>query len=61
VIGVVAAAKPLLDVAGVKTDGGVIDLAKGVDRFITAAKRGRIWAREDQAQVPPPAKKLKKR
>ena len=60
VIGVVAAAKPLLDVAGVKTDGGVIDLAKGVDGFITAAKRGRIWAREDLAQVPPPAKKRKK-
>jgi len=57
---VVAAAKPLLEAAGVKTDGGVIDLAKGVDGFITAAKRGRIWAREDLAQVPPPAKKRKK-
>jgi catalase len=55
VIGTVAAAKGLLDVAGVKADAGVIDLAKGVDGFFAAAKKGRIWAREEMTQVPPPA------
>jgi catalase len=68
VIGVVGAAKPLLDAAGVKPDAGVIDIAAAtIDRFIATAKAGRIWAREvltvgpDQATSavgsrPPPAK-----
>ncbi|HET9624771.1 MAG TPA: catalase [Kofleriaceae bacterium] len=47
VIGTVAAARPLLDAAGVIADAGVIDLGAGsVDDFIAAAKRGRVWARE---------------
>ncbi|HEY5951544.1 MAG TPA: hypothetical protein VIV40_38885, partial [Kofleriaceae bacterium] len=47
VIGVVGAAAPLLDAAGVKPDAGVIDItAKNPAAFIAAAKEGRIWARE---------------
>jgi hypothetical protein len=47
VIGVVGAAKPLLDAAGVKPDDGVIDVTAGtIGRFIDTAKEGRIWARE---------------
>ena len=63
VIGMVAAAQPLLDAARVVPDKGVIDLAgKGVAKFIETAKRGRIWTREeDQADKPkPPAKKAAK-
>jgi len=57
VLGVVAAAQPLLDKAAVKLDDGVIELSgKGVDLFVATAKKGRIWGRED-AQTPPPAKK----
>jgi len=61
VIGTIAAAEPLLAAAGVKRDAGVIDLAgKGVDAFIDAAKKGRIWAREeaqtDKPKGPPPRK-----
>jgi catalase len=39
---------PLLDAASVVTDSGVIplDRSSGVKRFITAAKKGRIWERE---------------
>ena len=52
VIGVVAAAQPLLAAANVKPDEGVIDLAgpKGIAGFIERAKAGRIWAREAAAQ-----------
>jgi catalase len=47
VIGVVGAARPLLDAAGVKPDDGVIDItAKSIDSFVSTAKEGRIWARE---------------
>jgi len=48
VIGVVDAAKPLLDRAGVKPDAGVVAIQgpKDVAAFITAAKNGRIWERE---------------
>ncbi len=46
-IGVVVAAAPLLDAAGVKLDDGVIELtAKTVDAYVTAAAAGRIWSRE---------------
>jgi catalase len=62
VIGATAAAQPLLDKAAVKPDAGVFDLAgKGVEQFVAQAKRGRIWAREEQAEVPPPAPPKKKR
>ena len=55
VMGVVAAAQPLLDAAGAKPDAGVIDLlGKGVEAFIQQAKAGRLWAREEVAQVSPP-------
>jgi catalase len=47
VIGVVGAAQPLLDAAGVKPDAGLVDVkTQGVDAFVTMAKEGRIWARE---------------
>ncbi len=63
VIGVVAAAQPLLDRAGVVSDAGVIPLdAKSVPAYITAAKAGRIWSREPTLRgpdrgVPAPAPK----
>jgi catalase len=52
VIGVVDAAKPLLDRAGVKADGGVVAIQgpKDVAAFITAAKNGRVWDREPQVR-----------
>jgi catalase len=48
VIGIVPAAAPLLERAGIEPDAGVItiDGAKGIGAFITAAKNGRVWARE---------------
>ncbi len=47
IIGVVGAAQPLLDAAGVKHDTGVIDLKQhGIADFINTAKEGRLWARE---------------
>jgi len=47
VIGVVGAAKPLLDAAGVKPDEAVIDVTAGtIGTFIDAAKEGRLWKRE---------------
>jgi catalase len=47
VIGMTAAAQPLLDKAAVEEDEGIIDLAgSGVAAFIDAAKQGRIWDRE---------------
>ena len=47
VMGVVGAAQPLLDAAGVKPDAGVIEITtKTIDAFITAAAGGRIWDRE---------------
>jgi catalase len=41
-------ARPLLDAARVRLDAGVIELAAGtaIGQFVTAAKQGRIWARE---------------
>jgi catalase len=48
VIGVVDAAQPLLDRAGVKPDKGVVALRgpKDVAAFVSAAKNGRVWDRE---------------
>ncbi len=47
VIGVVGAAQPLLDAAGVKPDAGVINVTAGSIRdYIAAAKEGRVWKRE---------------
>ncbi len=65
VIGTVGSAKPLLDKARVVPDDGIVDLAgKGIVAFITAAKHGRIWAREPAVRGPdkksaPPASKAK--
>lgn len=47
-----ADAQPLLDAAGVKPDGGVIEIGKGAETFINAAKGGRIWAREPGLRPP---------
>jgi catalase len=53
IIGVVGAAKPLLDAAGVKPDEGIVEItAKSVDAFIERAKEGRIWAREVKTMGP---------
>ena len=54
VIGVVAAARRLLDRAGISPDAGVvaIDSGKGVNGFVTAAKGGRIWDREPTLRSP---------
>ncbi|TMQ02488.1 MAG: catalase, partial [Deltaproteobacteria bacterium] len=54
VIGTVADAGPLLQAARVALDAGVIDLAGGaaIERFITAAKAGRLWSREASARGP---------
>ncbi len=54
VIGVVGAAAPLLERAGIAPDDGVvaIDAGKGVNGFITAAKNGRIWEREPDLRSP---------
>jgi catalase len=54
VIGVVDAAGPLVERAGIKEDAGVvaIDGGKGVNGFITAAKNGRIWDRERSLRSP---------
>ena len=48
VIGVVDAARPLLERAGVAPDEGVVAIrgVKDVAAFITAAKNGRVWDRE---------------
>jgi len=48
VIGVVDAAQPLLDRAGVEPDEGVVALRgpKDVAAFVSAAKSGRVWDRE---------------
>ncbi len=51
VIGVVAAAQPLLDKANVVADEGIIPLeGKGVDALVARAKQGRVWAREEAAE-----------
>ena len=53
VLGVVAAAQPLLDKAGVVPDAGVVPLdGKGLASYIAAAKAGRIWEREPTLRGP---------
>jgi catalase len=54
VIATVAEARPLLDAARVAPDAGVIELAggKAITQFITAAKNGRVWARETTVRGP---------
>jgi catalase len=52
-IGVVDAAQPLLDKAGVEPDEGVIDLAsaKDIDGFIENCRKLRLWARETKVKL----------
>jgi len=47
VIGFVMDARPLLDMAGVKTDDGIleVDTPDGTIAYVEAAKNGRLWAR----------------
>ena len=54
VIGVVDAAAPLLERAGIETDAGSRRhrQRKGVNGFIAAAKNGRIWDREPTLRSP---------
>ena len=54
IIGVVKTAAPLLERAGVEPDAGVIPIegAKGIARFINAAKGPRIWDREPTLRTP---------
>ena len=54
VIGVVDAARPLLERAGVTPDEGVVAIGgpKDVAAFITAAKNGRVWDREPSVRPP---------
>jgi catalase len=54
VIGVVKTAAPLLERAGVEPDAGVISVegAKGIAKFINAAKGPRIWDREPALRSP---------
>jgi len=54
VIGVVDAAAPLLERAGVDPDAGVVTMegTKGISAFITAAKNGRVWDREPTLRSP---------
>jgi catalase len=49
-IGMVAAAQPLLDKAGVEPDAGVVDLASGADGFVAPA-RTRQWDREPKVRM----------
>lgn len=54
VLGHTPGAQALLDRAGVKPDAGIISLPndKAVSKFITAAKKGRIWDREPTLRMP---------
>jgi len=53
VIGHSAESKVLFDKAGVQVDAGVLELAPAkVDSYMTAAKAGRIWAREPTLRDP---------
>ena len=47
IIGFVMDARPLLDMAGVNTDDGIleVDTSDGTTAYIEAAKNGRLWAR----------------
>jgi len=52
VLGYSIEAQPLLDVAGVKTGEGVVEVARDAEAFIKAAKDGRIWSREPGLRPP---------
>lgn len=54
VIGHVAAAKPLMDKAGVEPDDGIVALEGkgGTKAFVAAASQHRIWAREPKLRSP---------
>ena len=54
VIGHVAAAKALMDKAGVEADDGIVALegSGGTKAFIAAAKQHRIWEREPTLRSP---------
>jgi catalase len=54
VIGHVAAAKPLMDKAGVEADDGIVALegSGGTKAFTAAAKEHRIWEREPKLRSP---------
>jgi catalase len=53
VIGHVAAARALLDKAGVESDAGVVEVStpKAFAAFVAAAKKQRIWDREPKARA----------
>ena len=53
VIATIGDAGPLLAAARVAPDAGVVDLGgdRGIERFVTAARGGRIWSREAAAQA----------
>ena len=49
-IGATSEAQPLLDAAGVDPDEGVI-VGSHANMFISAAEKGRIWAREPKVRT----------
>ena len=53
IIGFAAGSGPLLELAGVEPDDGVveIDAGQGARAFIAAAKNGRLWARAAMIQA----------
>jgi catalase len=53
-LGHTTGAQPLLDRAGVKPDAGVISLTnlKAIAKFVSAAKKGRVWEREPNLRQP---------
>lgn len=51
VIGHSAGAAPLLQVAGVTPDAGVLTLDNGAAKFADTAAAGRIWAREPNVRL----------
>lgn len=55
-IGATSGAAPLLAAANVKRDEGVIELSntKGIAQFVTAAKQGKLWSREEAIHMPMP-------
>jgi catalase len=54
VIGVTAAARPLLARAGATPDAGIVALdgEGGIAAFVAAAQKGRVWDRDDLVRMP---------
>jgi catalase len=50
VIGATAAARPLLEKAGVMMDEGVV-VGSDLDAFLTAAAKGKVWPREPKVRT----------